>query len=128
MTKKISLDARQQALLEQASTLIENDAFAGAESEESSDRGMAGEYSIESLDGRYSLAALISAKNPDCSDDELREKCYLTITLKDRTNSTELQVDIDDYCCLHEYLGDYLADDLGPEGLLELLLNELSAA
>lgn len=126
MSKNLTLTAHQQALLEQASTLIENDAFAGAESEESSDRGMAGEYSIETIDGRYSLTASISAKNPDCSDDELREKCHLTVTLKDKTDSTELQVDIDDYCCLNEYLGDYLADDLGPEGLLELLLNELS--
>lgn len=126
MSKNLTLTARQQALLEQASTLIENDAFAGAESEESSDRGMAGEYSIETLDGHYRLAATISAKNPDCSDDEMREKCDLTITLTDLTDSAELQVNIDDYCCLHEYLGDYLADDLGPEGILELLLNELS--
>jgi Glyoxalase superfamily protein len=55
--------------------------FDAATADVSNNMGMSGEFSIQSKDGNYLLTAELSPLNPDSSNDNLRSKCTITISL-----------------------------------------------
>lgn len=95
--------------------------------ESSNNSGMLGEFSAETLDGRYKLSATLSMNEPDNSDEDIRAQGELTVTVTYGQNHPQEGKKL--ACVWFEYEyhsndpGDHLQEYFESGALLEMLVS-----